>query len=280
MKVLHFSDLHVWRCEYDWSDPWYPKRWLGFLNLAFHRRKKFPPGLAINVARHIASQEADLVIFTGDYTTMSLESEYAEASELTRPIREKWKERFIEIPGNHDRYTPGSSMRYEKWFPDGRIDGVRTWEIDDVSVVVGYDASRPFALRSNGLLTDELEQKLDSELARQAGKSVVLIGHYPFANPPEHPEASHHQLLGEERLAALVAKHGPVAYLHGHKHVRWQLRSDLAPATLCLNAGSAGMRSASSNKQAGYLTFEWEENEVRNVEFIVPGQKEAGELGE
>lgn len=270
MKVLHFSDLHLWRCEFDWSDPWYPKRWLGFLNLAFHRRKKFPPELAVKVARDIANQEADLVIFTGDYTTMSLESEFAAASELMKPIREKWKERFIEIPGNHDCYTPGSAERYQKWFPEGKIDGVRTWEIDEASVVVGYDASRPFAFRSNGLLTEELEQQLDAELTNQTGKSVVLIGHYPYANPPEHPEAPHHQLLGEERLAALVAKHKPVAYLHGHKHVRWQLRSDHAPETVCLNSGAAGMQSSSPDKQAGYLTFAWNGAEVSQVQFVVP----------
>tara|TARA_R110002096_G_scaffold163992_3_gene331634 strand:+ start:4639 stop:5457 length:819 start_codon:yes stop_codon:yes gene_type:complete len=271
MKVLHFSDLHVWRCKFDWTDPFYPKRWLGFLNLAFHRRGKFPPHLAIEVAAHIASQDADLVIFTGDYSTMSLDSEFEAAAELMAPIREKWGERFIEIPGNHDRYTPGSRARYDRWFPSGRIEGVRSWEIDASTVVVGYDASRPFAIRSNGLLTNALEKQLDAELAQHAGKTTLVIGHYPFANPPEHPEAPHHQLLGEERLAALVAKHRPVAYLHGHKHVRWQLRADSAPATLCLNAGSAGMHSTAEEKQAGYLTFQLENHEVRDVQFVVPG---------
>ncbi len=270
MRVLHFGDIHVWRCEFDWSDPFYPKRWLGWLNLAFRRRHHFPPHLGEAVVAHILKQDVDLVIFTGDYSTMGLDSEFEKVAELVAPIREKWGDRFIEIPGNHDRYTPKSQTRYDRWFPNGCIDGVRTWSIDAQTVVVGYDASRPFAFRSNGDLTDALEAKLDAELARQAGKQVVLIGHYPYVNPPEHPEAWQHRLLGEERLTALVKKHRPVVYLHGHKHVRWELRPESTPDTVCLNCGSAGMESSNIEKQAGYLTFELKGREVAEVEFVVP----------
>lgn len=270
MRILHFGDLHVWRLKFDFSDPFYPKRWLGFVNLALRRRHKFPPEAGERVMAHLASQEADLVICTGDYSTMSLDAEFERAVELTQPIREKWGERFIEIPGNHDRYSPRSKTRYDKWFPEGRIEGVRTWEIDAETVVVGYDASKPYAVRSNGCLTDELAEKLDSELARQAEKRVILIGHYPYSNPPEHPESWDHKLIGEERLAEIVAKHKPPVYLHGHKHVRWQLRAESTPETVCLNCGAAGMTSSKPEKQAGYVAFTLDGREVRDVDFVVP----------
>ena len=265
MKILHFGDIHVWRWSFDWSDPFYPKRWLGFVNLGLRRRHKFPPHLAETVAAEIAESDADVVIFTGDYSTMSLESEFRRAAELMEPIRRKWGERFIQIPGNHDRYSPKSKTRYDKWFPEGKIDGVRTWTLDESTVVVGYDASRPFKVRSNGEMTKDLENQLDEELAKQSEKTVILIGHYPYANPPEHPESWDHKLLGEERLAALVAKHKPLVYLHGHKHVRWELRPESTPDTLCLNCGAAGMKSSKTEKQAGYLTFEVNAGAIENI---------------
>ncbi len=269
MKIIHFGDIHFWRWTYDFSDPFYPKRWLGFVNLGLRRRHKFPPQLAERVATHIADQEADLVVFTGDFTTMSLEAEFKRAAEMMAPIQAKWGHQFIAIPGNHDRYTPRSSSRYEEWFPDSQIDGVRTWEIDDSTVITGYDASRPFKLRSNGLFTDEIAEKLDAELGRQAEKTVILIGHYPYATPPHQQETNGHRLIGEERLAELVANHRPVVYLHGHKHARWELRPEQTPDTLCLNCGSAGMTSSQAEKQAGYLTFELIDGAVRNVTPVI-----------
>jgi len=265
MKILHFGDLHVWRQSLDIADPFYPKRWLGYVNLRLRRRKKFPPELGERVMADIAAQDADVVICTGDFSTSSLDAEFERAAELVAPLREKWGERLIMIPGNHDRYSPKSITRYDRWFPSGVIDGIREVELADGSVVVLYDASRPFKIRSNGDLTPELEQRLDACLAKHTGRAVILAGHYPYATLPDHPESWDHQLLGEERLAALVAKHKPAIYLHGHKHVRWAIRAPLTPETICLNCGSAGMQSSSGEKQAGYVSFEWNEGRVGDI---------------
>jgi len=266
VKVLHFGDIHFWKIGTD-RDFYYPKRLLGSVNLTIRRRHKFPPAYAQAVAKEVARQEADLVIFSGDFTTMSLKAEYRMAAEAFAPIREKFGSRLFAIPGNHDRYTPKSvrSRRFEKYLPFAAslIDGglTRTCEIDDRLAVVGFDCSHPCKIRSNGTMGDEVTEQLRDALTEQrdAGRKVFLVGHYPYAYPAEVEATWEHKLLRAERLSELVAEFKPVAFFHGHKHIRWQLRPLETPETACLNCGAAGMKSSSPDKQAGFLTAEFDE---------------------
>ena len=143
MKVLHFGDIHVWRIQLA-PDFWYSKRLLGTVNLAARRRRRFPPHYPKIVADQIMRSDADTVVFSGDMSTMSLVSEFKEAARLFAPIHEKWGDRFFCIPGNHDRYSPGSvkSGLYERYFPYGAFDEdrlVRRQRLDDNLVIVGFD---------------------------------------------------------------------------------------------------------------------------------------------
>lgn len=263
MKCLHFGDLHIWQCRMEWGDAWYPKRWLGFLNLSLRRHRAFPPRYAERIVEHILASDADTVVFSGDMSTMSLPEEFARAAELLAPLRERWGARFFVIPGNHDRYTPRvmKERRYEHYFPYGRMDqpgsNPKRLDLNKGFTLVGFDCSEPFAVRSNGILRPRLEAELDTLLGtlRQEQRTVILVGHFPFSNPAAHPESWDHRLLGEDRLAALVARHRPAVYLHGHKHVRWTLRAPSAPDTVCFNCGSAGMQSDQPSRQAGFVTF-------------------------
>ena len=78
------------------------------MNLIFSRKKHFPPPLADTVINAIRKEEADAVLFSGDLTTTSLESEFKKAADAFAPLYEKWGDQLIVIPGNHDRYTPVS----------------------------------------------------------------------------------------------------------------------------------------------------------------------------
>lgn len=260
MRFIHFGDLHVWRWAMDWSDPLYLKRYLAYANMGLKRRKKFPPELGQQVMAHLANMEADVVVSSGDFSTTGRVDEFEEAARLLAPVHEKWGERFFAIPGNHDRYTPKTvrDRRYEKAFPYGVLDGVRSLELGNGIVIVACDVCVPCHIRSNGVFDKARAEALSAELAKHAGKTVILTTHYPYANVPEHPESWEHCLIGEEHLAEVVAEHKPTVYLHGHKHVRWALRSRRTPDTLCLNCGSAGMTSSSFEKQAGFISFELE----------------------
>ncbi len=274
MRILHFGDIHFWRLRPDW-DFYYPKRFLGLANLALRRRHKFPPHLAWRAARAIVEEEADLVVFSGDLSTMSLEAEFRDAAEAFAPLYEKWGDRLVVIPGNHDRYTPCSvrSQRYEKHFPHGAFpegERVVVREFGDGLAVVGVDASRPFKVRSNGLFDAALEEELDARLGALAGEGrrVVLVGHFPYAYPAGVEAAWDHKMLRDEAFAALVARHRPAVYLHGHKHIRWALRDARTPDTACINCGAAGMRSEDVRMQAGWVSFDLgADGAVGGIEF-------------
>jgi 3',5'-cyclic AMP phosphodiesterase CpdA len=283
MKILHFGDIHVWRLRLA-PDFWYLKRVLGTVNLTIRRRFKFPPHYPQIVTDEIARQNADLVIFSGDMSTASLELEFEEAARLFTPLLEKWGDQFFCIPGNHDRYSPGSirSGLYEQYFPYGAFEGeelVRRRLIDDDLVVVGFDCSHPCRIRSNGTITQRLEVELRAalEFEQSEGNRVLLAGHYPFAYPRDVHASWEHKLLESDRLAKLVEEFQPIAYFHGHKHQRWLLREG---KTLCVNCGAAGMTSSDSTKQAGFVTLELSGNQITCVSsHILDRESERFETG-
>ena len=258
MKILHFSDIHVWGpggFEGDVN----LKRLLGWLNLKMGRARRFPPTLGRSVVAAIARAEADLVIFTGDATTMSLTGEFALADTLFQPLREKWGERFLIIPGNHDRYTPRSQARrlYEQGMNGAgeALPRAVAATPDGQTAVILLDLAVPRRLTSRGR---DIGPWMDASitLAREQKARfdrVVVAGHYPLAYPPGVRASWQHRLPGADRLLRGLADAGVDAYLHGHKHQRWAF-CPLADAPLvCLNAGSAGMWSPAPHKRAGFL---------------------------
>ncbi len=268
MKIVHFSDLHVWRLGLELHDAWYPKRMLGYVNLALRRKFKYPPELGRAVVAEILKTDADAVIFTGDMTTASLLAEFEDAAELLSPLLEKWGERFIVLPGNHDRYTPYTIGQkfFECLFP-GSGPVTRT-DLGDRWSIVAFDASRPFMVFSNGVMTLELAAHLAQTLREVAdtGRKCILAGHYAYDNPPGRGEGLQHRLLGAQRLIEVINDFKPPVYLHGHKHVRWVFQSPKTPDTVCINSGSAGLKSKDPLKRAGFVTIEVDDGgAIQNV---------------
>jgi 3',5'-cyclic AMP phosphodiesterase CpdA len=270
MKLIHAGDLHVWRHGILFSDAFAIKRWLGAANLLLHRASLFPPELRNVALEAIEAEKPDAVIFTGDFSQSSQRSEFQECARLFRPLQERLGDRLIALPGNHDVYTPGAVRKQWletelPWVHTAPVDRV---DLDGALTVVTVNHSRPFRLRSNGQVDPRTQERLRATLeeCRREGRVVLLAGHYPYVTPPEHPETPDHRLLGEEAFSELVQEFSPPVYLHGHKHVRWALRSSHTPSTLCLNCGSLGMSSDQQEKQAGFLSWDQEEDgTVRNL---------------
>lgn len=270
MKIVHAGDLHVWKMGVPIHDSLALKRWLGGANLFLHRAKKFPPAYRRLGLKAIEAENPDVVIFTGDFSQASQTKEFLECSELFAPLREKLGDRLIAIPGNHDVYTSGSVKRklLENGLPWVRTQPVSRIDLDGDLSVVTVNHSKPFITRSNGVVLPETHEFLRKTLfqCREENRVVLLAGHYPYATPPEHPETPQHNLIGEEMLEELVAEFAPSLYLHGHKHVRWAIRPEGTPDTLCLNCGSLGMKSDDPIKQAGFLS--WEQNNDGTIDQL------------
>lgn len=253
-----------------WKEAHLSKRWLGSLNLLVRRARKFPKEFRQAAMDAVLAEEADLVVFTGDFTNFSIRQEFEECAGLFAPLVEKMGGRLFAIPGNHDCYTSRSVRKQllETALPWVRVDPVSRLDLNDRLTLLGVNHSVPMRIRSNGRVTETTQQALREafEACREQERTVLLAGHFAYATPVEHPETPEHKLLGDERFADLVREFAPKVYMHGHKHVRWAIRSPLTPDTLCLNCGSASMQNSDPLKQAGFLS--WEQRDDGTVDKL------------
>jgi 3',5'-cyclic AMP phosphodiesterase CpdA len=279
LRILHFSDVHCWAYGLD-ADPTF-KRFLGVANLLARRARKFPPRLAQLVVEQIVRTEADVVCFTGDISTSSLHREFALGQRLLKPVIDAAGERFLSVPGNHDRYTHRATRRalFEQ-YADGhsrefpylrRIAGVD---------FLGIDSTRPCFVSSRGALPPARVEAAEALLrARQplapgaALPPLVVLSHYPYALPGGKRHRWNHRLEEAPAMQRLVAEHAPALYLHGHVHERWAHRPAATPATLCVNAGSAGMKSSRREANAGFVLIDLDERtgHVARVQAVALG---------
>ncbi|MGA0369512.1 MAG: metallophosphoesterase family protein [Kiritimatiellia bacterium] len=268
--MIHFGDLHVWHYGMVWREMFYPKRWLGPLNLLLHRSRHFPPETREAALHEILREKPDVAVFTGDFSSFSLKSEFEEAARLFAPLREMLGERLFAIPGNHDCYTAPTAKKQvmEKILPWVHSGALSRLDLSPTLTLLGVNHSVPFLLASNGRATEASLQELQSLLQRlkQEGRRILLAGHFPYVSPPEFPEGKDHKLLGDTDFAGVLREVSPSLYLHGHQHIRWALRSSRTPDTVCLNCGSVSMHHERPDKQAGFLSWDQQEDgSIRNL---------------
>jgi 3',5'-cyclic AMP phosphodiesterase CpdA len=260
MKFIHFGDIHVWRYGMLWSEFYYPKRWLGLVNLCLNRSKHFPPEYHQAALDEILREQPDVAIFTGDFSSLSLKSEFKEAARLFAPLREKLGERLFAIPGNHDVYTAKSARTQvmERTLPWVHSETVSRLDLNDRLTLLGVNHAEPFLIASNGRVTSAIQTALRQafEQTKAERRQVILAGHFPYVNLPEYPESKDHQLLNRDLFRGLIQEMKPAVYLHGHQHIRWAIRTKDTADTLCLNCGSVSMKHESPDKQAGFLSWD------------------------
>jgi 3',5'-cyclic AMP phosphodiesterase CpdA len=152
------------------------------------------------------STPPDVVLLTGDIADHGEEGEYERVRELLPfPV--------LCCPGNHDARGPYRKVMLDEDPADGPVD--RAYEISGILILM-CDSSIPG--RHDGWLADETLAWAERKLADKPGMPALLAFHHP---PVElgltFPDTI--RQFGEERLAALVAKHPQiVALLCGHAH--------------------------------------------------------------
>lgn len=247
-----------------WKESYVSKRWMGSINLLIRRARKFPKTYRKAALEAVLAEDADFVVFTGDFTNFSIRQEFEECADLFAPLVEKMGDRLFAIPGNHDCYTKRSVRKklLEASLPWVHMDPVSRMDLNDRLTLLGVNHAVPMRVRSNGLVTEKTQRALREafEACREEKRTVLLAGHFAYATPVEHPETPEHKLLGDDQFAELVREFSPRVYMHGHKHVRWAMHSPLTPETLCLNCGSASMKSKDPLKQAGFLSWEQQDD--------------------
>lgn len=240
MRIAHLSDPHFSHIQFHWR-LFKTKRWLGTLNLFLFRNKRYSTAHLSDLPQFLSSLNLDHICVTGDFSSLSLESEYADAKKLT----DKFPLPIHHLPGNHDAYTEDAveSGLYYHYFPsdDLQRQRIERKKLKDGWWWVGLDCARVNSLLySNGCFTSQMERVLDRELGEIPYSDCVIIGnHFPLY-PAGRPK---HDLERGDALLALLQRYPQVKlYLHGHDHKPYIRKKRI----LALNAGSCARTKGGS----------------------------------
>ena len=235
VRIAHFSDPHIGPLpKPHWRDLM-GKRLTGYLNWRRGRAEHHRMDILDRLLDDIVRAGVDHVAVTGDLINIGLADEYKAARTFLWRVGPPDRVSFV--PGNHDAYlretVPGIVHHWRPWFlGDGvaESDGGYAFpftRVRDRVALIGVNSGVPTAPflatgflggRQIAALADELEATGRQGLAR-----LVLIHHPPF-------DIGFQKRLGDhQELAAMLAKVGAEAVLHGHTH-KGTLRALRGPA--------------------------------------------------
>jgi 3',5'-cyclic AMP phosphodiesterase CpdA len=243
MRLAHFSDIHV--THFPLGGRFALKRVAALASYTLMGRGRHFAGSEERIARlldDVDEQRVDHALCTGDLTGVSTESEFTRVAELFGP-RLGQPERYTVLPGNHDRYVPEASGRFEQHF--ARLcEGAAFPFVKPLAggvTLVGLDVSRPTSLiDSSGLAGEAQRKKLEAILTDASLKDrfVVLALHYGLLRSRGQRDRRNHGLRDDLELLALVDREDVTLDLvvHGHMHRPYVVPTRRRQA---INAGSA-----------------------------------------
>jgi 3',5'-cyclic AMP phosphodiesterase CpdA len=266
MRIIHLSDIHVWRLALN-PLVLLNKRALGMAELLLGRARKFRLERLAAVMERVRVLAPDHVLITGDLTTTALPEEFHEASVAIGQMHLD-ADRLTVIPGNHDRYTAGAvrQRHFEKWFGSFTPAGGFPWlrEIGPDTAILGLDPSRAH-LTAAGLLPSEQLKKARSLVADPAERPrrLIVACHYPVVVPPAYAhELALKRLQNAAQVAGWLATIGPHLYCCGHVHAAWAFTPAEIPGQLCLNAGAPLLRDRTGLRPPGFLEIMLRDEDV------------------
>jgi 3',5'-cyclic AMP phosphodiesterase CpdA len=275
-RVLHFSDTHVdLQIRHMAWKRWFSKRAIGAINLLRGRSKYFDD-TEKKLAALIKFKEAnkiDLVIHTGDYTALGLESELKLAKELVTPLMTP-PQRYVTVPGNHDIYVHEGNSHYRfseqfcsvlqndlpEYCRGGHWPLIRL--VGDDLAVIALNSSKPNPIpwHSNGRIPQEQLDALEEILQdpRVKDRYLFVMTHYAPRLANGEPDTKLHGLINADDFLekCKMIKHG--AILCGHIHRTYRLDLEGLDCDLYC-AGSATMEG-----YEGFWVYEIEEKVLKS----------------
>ncbi len=266
MKIVHISDIHIWRLTWDPRELW-ENRAMGIAELALGRTRKFHLERMRDVVNRIQELAPDHLLITGDFTTSALPSELQEAARLLTPLLEN-PARVTVVPGNHDR-TPRRSFRsrrFEATFEDCMPSLTFPWLrwLDDETAILGLDPTRAHFAPRGDLPAEQLHDAMEmiSDPANRPTRLLIAC-HYPLVAPlPYTRELFHKRINNDREIISWLAGIGPHLYCCGHVHAAWAFRPRSLPNQICLNAGALLIKDPKGLRLPGFLEIQFEGDSV------------------
>lgn len=286
LKILHISDLHF-NAKNSISNKTniLSKRFVGALNLHLHRKKLFNENqkkidLIIKFKK---TNNIDLVINTGDYTSLGLDSEFKAALSSIKPLLQSPKH-YVSVPGNHDIYvnTKKSHNLFEKYFKDILFSDLdeyvvdKTWPLvrlvgDDLAVVAINSAKANISpWNSSGVISkkqlDSLEKIIKDK--RVKDRFIMVITHYAPRLSNNTPDKKLHGLTNANEFLDVCDQIKNGAIMFGHIHKTYHLNREDKTPLYC--AGSATMKD-----REGFWVYELEDKKLKATKFSYSSRSES-----
>ncbi|NQZ58995.1 MAG: metallophosphoesterase [Lentisphaeraceae bacterium] len=225
MKILHFSDIHTGghltsvRGLFD-------KRIIGTLNYKFRRRRHVHWSRLEKAIEVIELEKPDVVINTGDITSVSEPAEFQEALERLRPLTENKSFDFLNVPGNHDYYVNDPQCLRSRNSTYNELNRgnfpLETFpcRFEKKGVVfIMIDESKPNSgTQSMGRFKLDDLAKIKTWIDEAGEKPVILVGHYPLRDKMGQHLSHRRSLENGEELFLLLENGRININLCGHIH--------------------------------------------------------------
>ncbi len=267
LRIVHLSDVHVWRFSFNPLLLLNKRAW-GMASLVASRARRFRLERLPDVVDRIREVEPDHLLITGDLTTTALAGEFKDVLERLSPLLENPLKVTV-VPGNHDRYTVGSmrNRQFERSFHDYMPEPSFPWlrKLDEETAILGLDPTQA-RFSAKGFLPPEqlsrAKELLSDPLARP--KRLFVACHYPLTAPDGHKyELAGKRVTNAKEIAEWLATIGPHIYCCGHVHAHWTYKPHEIPLQLSVNAGAPILRDASGMRPPGFAVIELEGGRVR-----------------
>ena len=235
MKILHLSDVHIWRYSIN-PMRLFSKRSLGMAELIRGRARKFRLERIEQVVDRASSLAPDHVLITGDLTTTALPSEFRAALAALQPLLAD-PARATVVPGNHDRYTTGSVRRrkFEHYFGAFAPADTYPWlrPLDAETSILGLDATRSHITARGYLPPAQLARARELVLdPATRPRRLIIACHYPLAAPaPYELQLAKKRLLNASEARAWLSGLGPHLFCCGHVHAAWAFSPPSSPTS-------------------------------------------------
>lgn len=272
MRILHFTDLHLFRPP--GLRALLSKRLLGTANLYLARRVDHFSQRSIELlVQAVLEQAPDVCVCTGDLTGMASPSEFEDIREILQPVLDRFP--VFMVPGNHDVYTGGAARerRFEKhfgtWSGGGEYPALQR---HGALSVVGLDCTRPHPLLASGRLPaiqlEGLERLLASGVLDDS--FTILLLHYPLRDRHGEPygSAARHLINARDVEAVIAGRAGIDLILHGHEHHGFRSQLETARGSIPIYDPGAGGRTCAPARDdtAHFNVYTIEKQSLSKVE--------------
>lgn len=223
-RILHISDLHTGLADWHWSYL-LDKRFFGRLNQFTTRQRKLSLENLTRLAEEYPRCQADMLVCTGDLTSIGSQEEFQHAQDLLVPLLQAAGKNFLYVPGNHDAYVSQNRHALEEAFRKLNGNRLRLDELPQ-SLCAGpveficLSPARPCAIwLSTGEISAAVWEKLDYILSCPAQARIrMLVTHFPLHGPSGRPLSWRTKFVDYPRLSQWGANGRFQAILSGHVH--------------------------------------------------------------